>query len=137
MAAFDDLIGNAFGGTIALIYNPPDDYFGYAFTPNRGEIRWSTKPGTYNALRGLWIFKPNVNIAWQVQGGGWLGYWNADGRATGNPEDMELFVFESVDAAQKRVHIKNVYGGYVHLVENHFRADASVAGADTFTVKFV
>ena len=100
---------------------------------------WNLHDGRYNQLKGYWIFRTDANQAWQCRDtNGPLALWNADGRATGNPEDWELFLVEAVDKAQGSIRLKNVYGRYVRRdgATNTFRCDGSKDAAQVFFVEF-
>jgi hypothetical protein len=112
-------------------------YFGYNFTLSPIKSLWLPSHASYNSLRGYWMFRPDARLCWQavLDSGNYLRYWNADGQATGNPEDWEMFLFEAVDAQNGIVRIRQVYGKYVNLVGQTFQASgASAADAVNFKV---
>lgn len=137
------------------------DNFQLSSTPMTWTLRLGRYPGRYNDhnvdLHGYWIYKKNVNQCWQAvnYGGGPLAFWNADGRARGNPEDWELFTFEKVDQnsdAQHTVrisnsaytthmtwmtgHVPNTSPCYVNLVGNTFQCSDIQQNGAVFIVAF-
>lgn len=106
---------------------------------------WMLEPGSAGGLTGYWIFacddiscgnSSDDAICWQAENAdGPLSFWNLDGRATGNPGDSELFVFELVETNQVR--IKNVNGAYVNKVGNKLSCTGDQAGAATLLITFV
>lgn len=88
---------------------------------------------------GYWIFNPEGTKCWQaVNYNGPLHYWNEDTKATGYPQDWELFKFEKLNPQLKTVRIKNAVntGGYVGLVGNQFDANHPQSSAAIFYVEF-
>jgi hypothetical protein len=95
---------------------PPRVYLGTDFTGSTTPVAWWIVPGKYNGAFGSWIFRGDRNCTWpgpfgapptqppagaacralQATSGGPFAYWNVDGRATGTPEDFELFEFKPV-----------------------------------------
>lgn len=115
------------------------EYLDYSFHLSNlaANATWVLTQGKYNQLTGYWIFRPDVKMCWQaVNANGPLDYWNQDGRAKGNPEDWELFVFELVDAAAGVVRVKNIYGRYVRFALGSFVCDTGPDDAGHFYVDF-
>ncbi len=121
-----------------------EQYLGHGYVPTRlpapgadDKVTWAATFGSYGALNGYWIYYPTGNKCWQAsnpQTGGPLQNWNEDGKANGNPEDWELFVFVPVNAAKGTVRVKNIYGYYVRFIAGKFTCDATDANASIFVI---
>lgn len=118
------------------------EFFSHDFklTRQKREADWSLQRGSYNKLRGYWVFLPSVRKCWQaVNANGPLRYWNEDGAAQAgkNPEDWELFLFEPIDLNDATIKIRNVYGRYIRYHEDRFICDApSIVDGTTFVAQF-
>jgi len=112
-----------------------NEFFGPWFQITQSTTLWRPDRGSYNGLHGYWMFRPDARMCWQaVNTNGPLRYWNADGQATGNPEDWELFIVEVVNADLGQVRIRNIYGAYVNFVANVFQCTGTQAQAQVFTI---
>jgi hypothetical protein len=155
---YDRLLKLQYSGNVRL--RVLQGYLGNDFRLSSTPTEWRLAEGRYRGrysgtnvdLHGYWIFLPNANRCWQVmnRGNGPLRFWNADGRATGKPEDFELFSFSEVDRAGKTAKVFNASLGayntatggtrskpYVGLVQDTFACDETAQGASIFTVEFV
>lgn len=100
---------------------------------------WINEAGSYPSynLHGYWIFRTNIHQCWQaVNANGPLVLWNKDGKAKGNPEDWELFVYEFADSEHSSVFVKNIWGRYVRYASPHFVCDSNQANAAAFYPEF-
>lgn len=113
-------------------------YLGYNFTLSPTKSLWLPSHASYNQYRGYWMFRPDARLCWQavLDSGSYLRYWNADGQASGNPEDWEMFLFEPVDPPNGIVHIRQLYGKYVNLVNQTFQASGTT-GDDAVKFKII
>jgi hypothetical protein len=103
------LLAGRYVGEVALRLTG-GQYLGPDFRLAPAPTRWILRPGRYDGrfegdpvhLSGYWIYHPDSKRCWQAAGGMGprLAYWNEDGRATGLPEDWELFAFSRGDGAQ-------------------------------------
>lgn len=139
----ESLVNGTYFGAFRLGYHA-GEYLNNHFTLSNAQQDWSrqsftwvTKQGTYNAMSGYWVFRCDANQCWQaVNTSGPLALWNTDGRARGNPEDWELFVFEFANPEHTQVFVKNVYGRYVRYQGPSFVCDADRAHAASFIPEF-
>ncbi len=115
--------------TIALSVGE-NEFVSEVFQITNNKILWRPDRGSYNGLHGYWIFKPSIRQCWQavLNAGSYLRFWNADGQASGNPEDWELFTFEAADAGANQVVIRQIYGQYVNFVGGVFKSNAPTKG---------
>jgi hypothetical protein len=162
---YDTLIAGQYANDVQFISQIGGQYLGDNFqlstTPTPWTLRLGRYPGRINGTRvdwhGYWIYKKGVNQCWQAvnHGGGALVFWNQDGRARGNPEDWELFMFEKVDKNARTLKIYNsayvpyrtiIEGhvpnpsdcrNYVNLVGTQFSCNDNSQHAAIFTVKFL
>lgn len=163
VSSYDDLIAGQFSNDLSLIEHVGGLYFGAGFDLSSMSTPWRLRLGRYQGkysghpvdIHGYWIYLAGAGKCWQAveRGGGALRYWNEDGKATGNPEDWELFSFEAVDREAGTVKISNasyvvlrtVLGmhpdpnstpNYVSLTGNSFSCNDSRPNAAIFRVVF-
>lgn len=135
------LVNRRYNGPFKL-FAGSGQYLGHGFgltgrpAPGRpDQTVWVATPGQYGGLRGYWIYLPGANKCWQARDAhGPLRYWNEDGRATGNPEDWELFVFKPVDLSKGLVRVGNIYGSYIRYSGSGYSSDGNVNDASVFVV---
>jgi hypothetical protein len=124
--------------TLVSLSIAPNQYLGDSFQIVPNIVSWRPKPGSWQNLHGMWIWRRYSHQCLQAvnAGGGPLTYWNADNRLglNSNPADWELFLFETVDANQGQVRIKQVYGAYINYVAPLFKCTGNQAQAQIFTV---
>lgn len=164
MDPYDALINNQYANRVRFIRQVGGQYLGSNFKLASGPTDWRLTLGRYAGrygghpvdLHGYWIFHPNANKCWQTmyRGGNPLQYWNEDGKATGNPEDYELFMFQAVNKADRTVKIYNAsweaycrltgalpgigsWVNYVGLVGDAFSCNESPDNAAIFVVEFL
>lgn len=139
----DELVNLHYFGAYKLGYGA-GQYLNHSFglsskpqDPSGQSFVWVNRPGTYNALRGYWIFMPNARQCWQaINTNGPLTMWNKDGKAKGDPEDWELFVYEFADNEHSAVFVKNIYGRYVRYAAPGFVCDSDKGNAAAFYPEF-
>jgi hypothetical protein len=162
---FESLINNQYANRVRFLRQAGGQYFGADFrlapTPTEWLLKLGRYPGRYQGtavdLHGYWIFRTDANQCWQAvnRGGGPLKYWNADGRAAGNPEDWELFSFSAVDRSERTVKIFNTswatyrravgslpdrrrdWRNHIGLTGETFSCNESEQNAAIFVVEFV
>lgn len=139
----NDLVAGKYYGAFRLSYHAGeylDRWFGLSpHVPGLSLVTstWVTVPGQYNDLRGYWIFLANFKLCWKAEhANGPLTMWNEDGKAKGNPEDWELFVFEFANDQHTEVIVRNIYGRYVRYDSSKFICDADRANAASFVPIF-
>jgi hypothetical protein len=122
------LCSRSFTGTFRLWYGNDlyvDQSYHLSGKPAPGKpdvVTWQATYGKYNDLKGYWITFINDKECWQaVKTCGPLDFWNKDHKATGSPEDWELFVF--VRAGDGKVKIQNIYGCFVRYNYSIFVCD--------------
>jgi hypothetical protein len=144
---YETLIAGQFANRIRLLQQVGGQFLQRDFTLGSTPTDWMLQLGQYRGKindkavdwSGYWIFHPTARRCWQAAAGD-LRYWNADGRAVGNPEDWELFTFHRVNTADRTVRIKNTptSGGWVSLVGSRFKCNGSgPAQAAVFVVQFL
>jgi Trypsin-like peptidase domain len=130
----NQIVTREYEGPIRLRYNA-NSYLGHSYKLSTTADQWDLNKGSYNEYSGYWICRNVPRKCWQASSGS-LTTWNADNRATGNPEDQELFVFEMVNPIQSTVRVKNIYGGYVVLSGDVFKVSGNQANASVFIIEF-
>lgn len=143
---YNTLIGGQYAAPIRL-KQVGGRYLSHDFKLTSSADVWSLELGRYNWVNkgkttvytGYWIFTPDGVKCWQAAGGAGpaLAYWNQDGRATGNPQDWEIFNFEAVRPQDGTVRIKHKSGRYVHLVGETFQLANGRDDAAIFVPEFV
>ena len=158
---YDTLISGQYANNIKLLQQIGGNYIGENFDLTSSPTVWKLELGRYRGklygrvvdIHGYWIFNRSSRKCWQAvnRGNGPLVYWNEDGKATGNPEDWEIFQFKPVSKLDRTVKIFNpafyevsdILGtpisarrGFIGLTGNRFACDADFAGAAVFTVDF-
>jgi hypothetical protein len=153
---YDTLIIGQWANRIRLLQQIGGQHLQENFTLGTTAADWLLRVGRYRGRQGgrpvdthgYWIFKGNgERKCWQRvsrrQGGdrtpiGTLRYWNEDGRAVGDPEDWELFVFEQVSRLDRTVKIRWARSTttYVGLVGTVFSCNSPAARAAIFRVEF-
>jgi hypothetical protein len=146
---YDTLINGQYASPIRL-KQVGGRYLGNNFRLTSSADVWSLELGAYDwhtggrviPYRGYWIFNPNGMECWQAQGrdghGPEIGYWNHDRKAAGNPENYEIFNFESVKPQEGTVRIKSASAGsYVRLVGETFKLGGGKNDAAIFVPGFM
>lgn len=130
---FDTLINKQYANALRL-KQVGGQYVGYDFKLTPTPVDWVLELARYQGrisghpvdYTGYWVFKPNEKLCWQCQNGyGALAYWDQDRKATGNPEDFEIFSFYVVDRERQTVVMQNPHGAYVQLIGDTFSCDGN------------
>jgi hypothetical protein len=157
---YDVLLSGQYADRIRFIRQVGGQFLGADFRLTATPTDWLLRLGRYVGnyfghpvdLHGYWVYRPDANKCWQAvnRGDGALQYWNDDGRASGPPEDWELFTFTAVNRADRTVKINNtsaptfrLFGGggperfFVNLVGDVFSCNDTSAHAAVFVVEFL
>jgi hypothetical protein len=160
---YDVLIAGQYANDVQFIQQEAGKYLGVDYklaeSPSTWTLQMGRYPGKYNGhpvdLHGYWIFRKGLRRCIQAvnYGAGPLDTWNKDSRASGNPEDWELFTFEKVSKQDRTVKIYNTayvahrefstgehfasdWRYYINLVGNSFSCNDTGNHAAIFIVKF-
>lgn len=160
MSKYRDLINGQYANNVLFVQQVGGLFFGNNFRLSESPTTWRLRLGRYKGrysgknvdIHGYWIFRSDAKMCWQAvnYGDGALQYWNEDGRATGSPQDWELFSFREVDEDTSTVKIYNAaykarrsaddlhYAdhNFINLVGDTFSCNDKEEHAAIFTVKF-